>query len=68
MRLSALGIYTTDAHANFMYLPSRTGQGRQWRELFADSDLRVRCYPDGGARITVGSRASTLAVLAAVSK
>ncbi|HEV7359554.1 MAG TPA: aminotransferase class I/II-fold pyridoxal phosphate-dependent enzyme [Mycobacterium sp.] len=68
MRLSALGIYTTDAHANFMYLPSREGQGRQWRELFADSELRVRCYPDGGARITVGSRASTLAVLAAVSK
>jgi histidinol-phosphate aminotransferase len=68
MRLSALGIYTTDAHANFMYLPSRVGQRRQWRELFADSDLRVRCYPDGGARITVGSRASTLAVLAAVSK
>jgi histidinol-phosphate aminotransferase len=68
MRLSALGIYTTDAHANFMYLPSRVGQRRQWRELFADTDLRVRCYPDGGARITVGSRASTLAVLAAVSK
>jgi histidinol-phosphate aminotransferase len=68
MRLSALGIYTTDAHANFMYLPSREGEGRQWRELFADSELRVRCYPDGGARITVGSRASTLAVLAAVSK
>jgi histidinol-phosphate aminotransferase len=65
MRLSALGIYTTDAHANFMYLPAN---GRPWREVFADSGLRVRCYPDGGARITVGSRASTLAVLAAVSK
>jgi histidinol-phosphate aminotransferase len=68
MRLSALGIYTTDAHANFMYLPSRVGQDRQWSEVFADSGLRVRCYPDGGARITVGSRASTLAVLAAVGK
>jgi histidinol-phosphate aminotransferase len=65
MRLSALGIYTTDAHANFTYLPSR---GRQWSEEFADSGLRVRCYPDGGARITVGSRASTLAVLAAVGR
>ncbi|GLE53798.1 pyridoxal phosphate-dependent aminotransferase [Mycobacterium montefiorense] len=68
MRLSALGVYTTDAHANFMYLPSRDGQDRQWSEMFADSGLRVRCYPGGGARITVGSRASTLAVLAAVGK
>jgi histidinol-phosphate aminotransferase len=65
MRLSALGIYTTDAHANFTYLPSR---GRQWREVFADTGLHVRCYADGGARITVGSRASTLAVLSAVGK
>lgn len=66
MRLSALGIYTTDAHANFMYLPSKTG--RPWSEVFADSGLRVRCYPDGGARITVGGRESTLAVLAAVGE
>ncbi len=65
MRLSALGIYTTDAHANFMYLPSR---GRQWHEVFGDSGLRVRCYADGGARITVGSRASTQAVLSAIGK
>ena len=65
MRLSALGIYSTDAHANFMYLPSR---GRQWHEVFADSGLHVRCYADGGARITVGNRASTLAVLSAIGK
>ncbi|OBA61738.1 aminotransferase [Mycobacterium sp. 1100029.7] len=65
MRLSALGIYTTDAHANFVYLP---GKHRQWHEVFTDSGLRVRCYPDGGARITVGSRDSTQAVLAAVGK
>lgn len=65
MRLSALGIYTTDAHANFMYLPA---MGQRWSETFAGTGLRVRCYPDGGARITVGSRESTLAVLAAVSK
>jgi histidinol-phosphate aminotransferase len=64
-RLSALGIYTTDAHANFVYLPSR---GRLWREVFADSGLQVRCYADGGARITVGNRASTQAVLSAVGK
>jgi histidinol-phosphate aminotransferase len=65
MRLSALGIFTTDAHANFVYLPSR---GRLWPEVFAESGLHVRCYPDGGARITVGSRASTQAVLSAVGK
>jgi histidinol-phosphate aminotransferase len=65
MRLSALGIYTTDAHANFMYLPSR---GRPWHEVFADSGLHVRYYADGDARITVGSRASTLAVLSAIGK
>jgi histidinol-phosphate aminotransferase len=65
MRLSALGVFTTDAHANFVYLPSR---GRLWREVFADSGLHVRCYADGGARITVGGRASTQAVLSAVGK
>jgi histidinol-phosphate aminotransferase len=65
MRLSALGIYTTDTHANFMYLPSR---GRPWYEVFADSGLYVRCYADGGARITVGNRASTQAVLSAIGK
>jgi histidinol-phosphate aminotransferase len=65
MRLSALGVYTTDAHANFMYLPSR---GRPWHEVFANSALHVRYYADGGARITVGSRASTLAVLSAIGK
>jgi histidinol-phosphate aminotransferase len=59
-QLSAMGIYSTDAHANFVYLPSR---GRPWREVLADSGLQVRYYSDGGARITVGSRASSLAVL-----
>ncbi|MBO0866029.1 MAG: aminotransferase class I/II-fold pyridoxal phosphate-dependent enzyme [Mycobacterium sp.] len=65
MRLSAMGVYTTDAHANFVFLPPR---GRLWHELFADAGLQVRCYADGGARITVGGRESTLAVLAAVRK
>ncbi|HET9875747.1 MAG TPA: aminotransferase class I/II-fold pyridoxal phosphate-dependent enzyme [Mycobacterium sp.] len=64
-RLRAMGVHTTDAHANFVYLPPR---GRLWREVFAESGLQVRRYPDGGARITVGSRASTRAVLAAVGK
>jgi histidinol-phosphate aminotransferase len=65
MRLSAMGIYTTDAHANFIYLPSR---GRLWCDVFADTRLHIRFYADGGARITVGNRESTLAVLSAVAK
>jgi histidinol-phosphate aminotransferase len=72
MRLSAVGIYSTDAHANFMYLPSKSDargeQGHSWKEVLRDSGLRVRYYPDGGARITVGNRATTLAVLSAMGK
>lgn len=67
MRLSGLGIHTTDAHANFVYLPSG-GQDRPWREVFAGGAPHVRHYADGGARITVGNRASTLAVLSAIGK
>lgn len=63
MRLSALGVCSTEAHANFVYLPLR---GRLWDNVFAHTGLQVRCYADGGARITVGGRASTLAVLAAI--
>ena len=63
-RLRAMGVYSTDAHANFIYLPP---QGWRWSEVFADAGLRVRCYADDGARITVGSRASTMAVLSAVA-
>lgn len=62
-RLRAMGVYTTDSHANFVYL---SAAGRPWREVFAGTGLQVRHYDDGGARITVGSRASTLAVLSAV--
>ncbi|MEB4208217.1 pyridoxal phosphate-dependent aminotransferase [Mycobacterium sp. 94-17] len=68
MRLSAMGIYTTDAHANFIYLPADGRQYRPWREVFGDSGPRVRYYADGGARVTVGSRASTTAVLSALGK
>jgi histidinol-phosphate aminotransferase len=63
-RLRAMSVYTTDAHANFVYLPPR---GRPWREVFDDTGLNARHYPDGAARITVGSRASTKAVLAAMA-
>jgi histidinol-phosphate aminotransferase len=64
-RLRAMGVYTTDGHANFVYLPA---VGRPWREVFAETELKARYYPDGAARITVGGRASTQAVLAAVAK
>jgi histidinol-phosphate aminotransferase len=65
LRLMAMGIYSTDSHANFVYLPA----GRKpWREVFADSGVLLRYYPDGGVRITVGELASTLAVLSAVEK
>jgi len=39
-----------------------------WPDVFAESGVRVRHYPDGGARITVGDLPSTLAVLSAVEK
>ena len=67
MRLRAIGIYSTDAHANFVYLPPA---GRPWRQVFDVDDpssLRVRHYADGAVRITVGGRSSTRAVLAAIS-
>jgi histidinol-phosphate aminotransferase len=65
LRLMAMGIYSMDSHANFVYLPMAQ---RPWREVFAKGGLQVRCYPDGGARITVGELPSTLAVLSAVEK
>jgi histidinol-phosphate aminotransferase len=64
-RLRAMGVYATDGHANFVYLPAI---GRHWREAFGEAGLTARHYPDGGARITVGSRESTQVVLAAVAK
>ena len=64
-RIRALSVYSPDSHANFIYLP---GQGRRWREVFDDAGLHVRHYADGGVRITVGARASTGAVLAAIEK
>ncbi|MGZ8802419.1 MAG: pyridoxal phosphate-dependent aminotransferase [Mycobacterium sp.] len=63
MRLRAMGLYTTDAHANFVYLPDATVS---WPEVFDGTGLRVRHYGGGGVRITIGSRASTWAVVRAV--
>jgi histidinol-phosphate aminotransferase len=65
LRLMAMGVYSMDSHANFVYLPIAR---RPWREVFAEAGLRVRCYDDGGARISVGDQSSTLAVLSAVEK
>ncbi|EKF24932.1 aminotransferase class I and II family protein [Mycolicibacterium hassiacum DSM 44199] len=64
VRLRALGVSTTDSHANFVYLPPA---GRCWRAVFDAAGLRVRHYADGGVRITVGTRRSSNAVLAAVA-
>ena len=64
-RLRAMGVYTTESHANFVYLPPR---GRPMREVFDGAGLKARHYADGGVRITVGPGASTQAVLAAVGK
>lgn len=64
-RLRELGVSSTDSHANFVYLPPA---GRPWREAFEGTGLQVRSYRDGGVRITVGSRPSTTAVLAAIGK
>ena len=62
-RLRAMGVYCTDSHANFVYLPSGA---RSWS--FGDDGPRVRSYPDGGVRITVGDRRSSRAVLAALRR
>lgn len=62
-RLRAMGVYATDAHANFVYLPDREVP---WPGVFKGTGLQVRHYACGGVRITVGSRASTRAVVAAV--
>ena len=63
MKLRSMGVYSTDGHANFVFLPAN---GRPWRQYFENTGLQVRSYPDGSVRITVGNRHSTRAVLAAL--
>ncbi len=63
-RLQTMGVATADTYANFVYLPAA---GRSWGRVFDGSGPRVRSYPDGGVRITVGNRQSSLAVLAAIA-
>ncbi|GAC1411814.1 MAG: histidinol-phosphate transaminase [Mycobacterium sp.] len=64
MRLRAMGVYSTDSHANFVYLPPWR---EPWRDVFDGTGLQLRHYADGRVRITVGNRQSTRAVLAAVA-
>lgn len=64
MRLRSMGVYSTDAHANFVYLPPRH---QPWREVFDGTGLQIRNYADGSVRITIGNRQSTRAVLAALA-
>ena len=63
-RLWDMGIWSADTHANFVYLPAK---GQLWTEVFDGTGPRVRTYPDGSARITVGNRQSTQAVLATIA-
>jgi histidinol-phosphate aminotransferase len=64
-RLAAMGVYSTDTHADFVYLPAT---GRPWSEVFAGKGLMVRGYADGGVRISVGNRQSSRAVLSVVAR
>ena len=64
-RIRALGVYSTDGHANFVYLPE---QGRAWREVFDNAGLHVRHYANGGVRVTVGTAEENDAFLAAAEK
>jgi histidinol-phosphate aminotransferase len=64
MRLHSMGVYSTDSHANFVYLPTNS---RPWSQFFDDTGLRIRGYANGSVRITVGNRQSTRAVLNALA-
>jgi histidinol-phosphate aminotransferase len=62
-QLRALGLWTADSHANFLFLPD---QGPSWSTVFDAAGLQVRAVGNLGVRISVGNRSSTCAVLAAV--
>src|SRR5580700_4405549 len=42
LRLMAMGVYSMDSHANFVYLPMAR---RPWSEVFTDTGVQLRCYP-----------------------
>jgi histidinol-phosphate aminotransferase len=62
-RLRAMGLYTTDGHANFVYLPNGA---EHWPPSPGRVLPDVRHYPDGAIRITVAGPESTRAVLAVI--
>ena len=47
---------------------SSTLRRSAWHDVFDPARLQVRHFADGGVRITIGTRDSTRAVLAAVEK
>ena len=55
MRLRSMGIYSTDSHANFVYLPAR---GRPWREVSTAPGCRCATTPTAacGSRSATGSQ------------
>lgn len=61
--LQAMGIEGTDTQANFVYLPAAV---QPWDQVIGNSAIRVRYYPGGDVRITIGSGSSTAAVIAAM--
>lgn len=61
--LQARGIECTDTQANFVYLPAAA---KPWDEVIGNSAIRVRHYPGGDVRITIGSGSSTAATMAAM--
>jgi histidinol-phosphate aminotransferase len=63
-KLRGMGVQYTGGHANFIYLPPSPS----WAATFSDAGVRVKHYPDGGVRITIGGCSSTEAVLAALGK
>src|ERR1700732_1652625 len=46
MRLSSMGVYSTDSHANFVFLPPWR---QPWPEVFDGTGLQVRNYAEIGA-------------------
>jgi len=44
MRLRSMGAYSTDGHANFVYLPPWR---QPWRQVFDGTGAQVRNYADG---------------------
>ncbi len=64
MRLRAMGVYSTDAHANFVYLPARGGRGERCSTA---RDCRSAITPTAVCGSRSAAVESTRAVLSAVA-